>query len=555
MIPLFAQGTVTDLPAPFEIPDIAWSALTPLLVLAVGGLLLLTFSSLIPALQKSSMALTIYTVAISIGAIGTTIPLWNRVQRVCDQGEVCQAGPFSTAATAWGVDGFSLFLTVLLAASVGLSALLVHDYLQRENLVGPEPYVLLMLSASGGVVMASANDLIVVFIGLEILSIAVYVLAGMHLLRLASQEAAIKYLVLGAFASAFFLYGIALVYGATGSTSLIGIQGFLASNVLTSSGTLLAGIAMLLVGFSFKIAAVPFHFWTPDVYQGAPSPIVAYMASGVKVAGFAGLIRVFALAFTDYSADDWRPFMLVLAILTMAVGALLAIVQTDVKRTLAYSSISHAGFIMVGVHSASDVGVSAALFYLGAYTFIVAGSFGVITLVGRRGDNLHELSDYHGLSRRRPMLAVVFTVFLLAQAGVPLTSGFFAKFYVIRSAVDSEDYGLAVVAMITAVIGAFLYLRIIVAMFMSDPLDELASHGHEIDADGNPVVLDDAAVAERKAAREEIEAGEGPAIRVPVMAGVSIGIALVVTVVVGFLPGVMSGFANDALPSLIAAGG
>ncbi len=527
-------------------PEIAWSAFIPLLILAVGGLLLLTFTSLMPAFAKSSWALTGYTVAVAIGTIVACIPLWNRVQRVCEAGEVCQAGAFSTAAGAWGVDGFSIFLTILMAASVALAALVMHDYLETEGLTGPEPYVLLMLSASGGVIMASANDLIVVFIGLEILSIAVYVLAGMHLLRLASQEAAVKYLVLGAFASAFFLYGISMVYGATGSTSLIDIQGFLATNVLTSNGTLLAGIAMLLIGFGFKIAAVPFHAWTPDVYQGAPSPVVAYMASGVKVAGFAGLMRVFLLAFTDYAADDWRPVMLVLAIATMAVGAVLAIVQTDVKRTLAYSSISHAGFIMVGVHAASDVGVSAALFYLAAYTFIVAGSFGVITLVGRKGDNLHALSDYHGLSRRRPMLAVVFTIFLLAQAGVPLTSGFFAKFYVIRAAVEGESYVLAIAAMITAVIGAFLYLRIIVAMFMSDPLDD---HG-EIDAN----LSDEEAAAARIELRDKVTAAEGPPIRIPTLAAVSIGLALLVTVAVGFLPGLVSGFANDALPQLVAAG-
>ena len=518
-----------------NIPTIDWSAFLPLLVLSVGGLLLLTFSSLMPAMQKSAMALTGYTSVVAIATIVTTIPLWQRVHRVCDAGAgSCESGPFSTGAGAWGVDGFSIFLTVLMASAVLLSALVMHDYLQKEGLVGPEPYVLLMLSASGGVVMASANDLIVVFLGLEILSIAVYVLAGMHLLRLASQEAAIKYLVLGAFASAFFLYGIALTYGATGSTNLADINSFLSANVLTSSGVLVAGIAMLPIGFAFKIAAVPFHSWTPDVYQGAPSPIVAYMASGVKVAGFAGLIRVFVLAFSDYEAD-WRPAILVLSVLTMAIGAVLAIVQTDVKRTLAYSSISHAGFILVGVHAFDTEGVSAALFYLAAYTFIVAGSFGVITLVGRQGDMRHDLTDYRGLSRRRPVLAFVFAILLLAQAGVPFTSGFFAKFYVIRAAIEGGSYGLAIAAMVIAVAAAFLYLRIIVAMYMAE--------GEESHA---PAVGD----GDEGAMMEPQMTDDGPAIRIPAMAALSLAIAFIVTVVVGFLPGLVAGFANDAMIAL-----
>jgi NADH-quinone oxidoreductase subunit N len=512
---LLGQLTNDGVPEQLDTPDIAWSALTPLLVLSVGGLLLLTFTSLIPAFRKSSTALTAYTVAVSIGAVATSVPLWLRVQDV-------ERGAFSTAAGAWGVDGFSVFVGVLMAAAAGISALLLHDYLQRENLVGPEPFVLLLLSASGGLVMAAANDLIVTFIGLEILSIAVYVLAGSHVRRQASQEAAIKYFVLGAFASAFFLYGIALIYGATGSTSLFDISSYLNDNVLLSDGTLLAGIGLLLVGFAFKVAAVPFHSWTPDVYQGSPSPVVAYMASGVKVAGFAGMLRVLLLAFTESNAADWQPIIEVLAIASMVLGAFMAIVQDDVKRTLAYSSISHAGFIMIGVRAASDVGTAAALFYLGAYTFIVAGSFGVITLVGRRGDGSHKLTDYHGLAKARPGLALAFTIFLLAQAGVPLTSGFFAKFYVIRSAIEGERYPLAIVAMLTAVVGAYLYLRIIVAMYMA--------------GDGET----------------EAEA-EVAKVAVPPAAGLGLLITLAVTVVVGFLPGLLSNFATDALPALIAA--
>ncbi len=426
-------------------------------------------------------------------------------------------------AQAIGVDGFSVYITILIASAVVLTALIADGYLRQEGMEGPEFYVLMLLSASGGVVMASANDLIVMFLGLEVLSISVYVLAAMHRKRTTSQEAGIKYFVLGAFSSAFFLYGIAMVYGATGSTNMVRIASFLATEVPLTDATLLVGFAFLLVGFGFKIAAVPFHSWTPDVYEGSPTPVVAYMASGVKVAGFAGLIRVFSLTFSTY-ATDWQPIIYALAVLTLVVGAVLAVVQTDVKRMLAYSSINHAGFILLGVEAATAQGTSASLFYLAAYTFMVIGTFGVITVVSRKGDELTKLDDFKGLGGSRPLLAFVFTVFLLAQAGVPLTSGFFAKFYVLEAAVDASSYWLALVAMLTAVISAFLYLRIIVSMYMGaadgdDPLPEL----------------------------------EGPEVKVPAAAGLALAICLAVTVFVGFFPQHLLDLANDAIPVLVAS--
>jgi NADH-quinone oxidoreductase subunit N len=361
--------------------------------------------------------------------------------------------------------------------------------------------------------MAMANDLVVLFLGLEVLSIALYVLAGYDLRRSGSSEAAMKYFVLGAFSSAFLLYGIALVYGATGSTNLGAIAEFLEGNVLTEDGLLLAGFALLLVGLGFKVAAVPFHVWTPDVYQGAPTPVTAFMASASKAAGFAGILRVFVSTFDLYQ-DDWRPVLFVLATLTLLVGSVLAIVQDDVKRMLAYSSISHAGFVLVGVQAASDRGVSAALFYLLAYTFMVVGSFGVVTLVARRGDDDHRLETYRGLATRRPVLAFAFTVFLLAQAGVPFTSGFLAKFNVIGAAVDADSYALAILAMLAAAVSAYLYLRIVVTMYMST------------------------AEGEEPAARERVD--------VPALARVSLAVALAVTVLFGLLPGPAIDWADDA---------
>src|SRR5262245_34298062 len=385
-----------------------------------------------------------------------------------------------------------------------------------------------MLSASGGMVMAAANDLVVTFLGLEILSIAAYVLAAMHLRRIESQEAAIKYFVLGAFSSAFFLYGIALVYGATGTTRLADLgtsAGFgsdVSADVLTRSGPpaiLLAGIGLLLVGFGFKIAAVPFHSWTPDVYQGSPSPSVAFMASAVKAAAFAGLLRVLVEAFEAYS-DEWQPFVFALSVATLLVGSILAVVQDDVKRLLAYSSISHAGFILLGVQAASARGTSSALFYLAAYTFMVVGSFGVVTVVSRTGDDATSLADFRGLATRRPVLALAFTVFLLAQAGVPLTAGFFAKFEVLAASVEEERYALAVIAMVSAVIAAFLYLKIIVAMYMTDGDD-----GGRAGADRRPV---------------------------PFGAALCLAVAAGATLLFGILPGLLDDVTDDAVPVLDA---
>jgi NADH-quinone oxidoreductase subunit N len=370
--------------------------------------------------------------------------------------------------------------------------------------------------------MAMADDLLVVFLGLETLSIAVYVLAAMHLRRAQSQEAGLKYFVLGSFSSAFFLYGIALVYGATGSTNLIAIKDFMSEVVPVQNGLLLLGLAFMLVGLAFKVSAVPFHAWSPDVYDGSPTPVVAFMASVVKVAAFAGLVRVFVLTFENYGST-WRPIVYVLAVLSMVFGSALAIVQSSVKRMLAYSSIAHAGFILMAVQAASDEGNSAVLFYLAAYTFMVIGSFSIVTLVGRTGDGRHSLSDYRGLARTNPILATAFTVFLFAQAGVPFTSGFFAKFYAIIAAVNSNSTPLAIIAMVSAVIGAFLYLRVIVAMFMS---------GGD-DGDDGP--------APSRASRIPIPAG----------AALTIVICLAVTVFYGLVPDALVSPAREGQPVLV----
>jgi len=407
------------------------------------------------------------SLVLSFGGVTAAAALLFRQWR-----EVQDNGAIATIAGMVRVDGFGVFLGGVVVAATVLALLLSVTYVERERLEGPEYLALVLLSATGMLAMTTANDLIVVFLALEILSIPLYVLAAFDRRRLASQEAGIKYFVLGAFSSAVFLYGVALVYGATGTTSLSGIARFLAANTLLDEGVLLIGLGLLMVGLGFKVAAVPFHMWTPDVYQGAPTPVTAFMSSATKVAGFAALLRVLQVSFPLFR-NDWRPAIAALAIASLAVGSVAAVVQTDVKRMLAYSSIAHAGYILVGFAAAavsnpgaSARGLQAALLYLLVYAFMTIGAFAVVTLVARSShDARHTLSEYRGLASRRPVLAGLLAFFLLAQAGVPFTGGFVAKLQVFAAAVDARQYYLAIVGVVAAVVAAFFYLRVVVTMY------------------------------------------------------------------------------------------
>lgn len=514
MIGLIAQAGATERLAT---PDVPWSYLAPILILGVGGMLGVGVVAFVRRRLPRHLA-SWSTVAVGLAALASTIPLWHRVSDA-------DGGAISAVSGAIGIDRFSLFSIGVICISVVLVALLADDYLHREELDGPELYLLMLMAAAGGSIMVSANDLIVLFLGIEIISIASYVMAAMHARRVSSQEAGIKYFVLGGFASAILLYGIAFVYGATGSTSLLRIQSFLSERLLTDNGLLLAGLGLMLVGFGFKVAAAPFHMWAPDVYQGAPTPVSAFMASAVKAAAFAAILRVFVVGFSAYS-ELWRPVVFMMALLSLLTGSVLAVVQSNVKRMLAYSSISHAGFMLVGVEAASAKGTSSTLFYLLAYTFMSVGSFGVVTLIGRTGDGRHQLSDYRGLSKARPGLALLFTVFLLAQAGTPFTAGFVAKFGVIQAAADQSQWALASVAMLTAVISTFMYLRIVVAMYFEGSGDH-----------GEAAVFD------------------GPAVVIPRSAAVALGIALIGTIGLGLFPGPAADLTRDALPELVAPQG
>ena len=314
-----------------------------------------------------------------------------------------------------------------------------------------------------------------------------------------------------------------MTYGATGSTNLTEIANYLAGNIILNNGLLVGGLALMLVGLGFKIAAVPFHVWTPDVYQGAPSPVTGFMAAAAKAAGFSALLRIMLTGLASRRLD-WQPIIWVLAIASMLLGSVLAVVQSDVKRMLAYSSISHAGFILIGLQAGNAVGLSSSLVYLFTYAIVVLGTFGVVTVVGGRGDSRHDLDDYNGLAKRSPFLAVALTVFLLAQAGIPATSGFIAKFGVIRAAADANSYAIAIIAMLISVVGAFFYLRLILRMWAGGD-DNAGDH-----ADGQG---DDNAVAAQ--------------IRMPVATQLAIATAFAFTIAVGILPQTIIDFADRAL--------
>lgn len=457
----------------FLAPDIEWYHLSPIITLVGGAMFLLVVGALTPTWPRNLYAAV---TAVTVSAAGLLAFFhWRTID---------DDGPSTLVSRALAFDTFAQYLTITVCVATLLVALVTADELHRTGRDGPELYALFLVAATGAVVMGAANDLIVLFLGLETLSLALYVLAASDRDRSTSQEAGIKYFVLGGFASAFFLYGIALIYGGTQSTN-IGeiIQSFQTSVVLDGKDSLvLAGIALLIVGLGFKVAAVPFHVWTPDVYEGSPTNVTAFMASVGKAGAFAAMLRVLVIAL-PFHRDDWRPAIWVLALLTLVVGSVLAVVQTDVKRMLAYSSISHAGFILVGVeaagHDAGELvlgdGMPSVLTYLLVYSVLTVGSFAVVALVGRNTGGDTSLDAFKGLAKRRPALALGLTVFLLAQAGVPLTSGFVAKWGVIQAAVAEESYAIALIAMIAAVVAAFLYLRIMVSTWL-EPSGESTTH-------------------------------------------------------------------------------
>jgi NADH-quinone oxidoreductase subunit N len=444
---------------PIEIPTLAFQPVVPEMILVGTAILVLLIDAIRPT-RDQALSLTLSLAALAAAAF-YSIVLWE-----WSGGPTVLGGMVST-------DRFGVFFREVILGSTVIALLFSHTYLTRTAEARGEFYALMLFAAAGMTLIAVAADLILVFLALEILSLSLYVMAGFSWRRLASQEASLKYFLLGAFSSAFFLYGIAFAYGATGTTSIGAMARALSGESGTTLALALVAGGLLLVGFAFKVAAVPFHMWTPDVYQGAPTPVTAFMAAGTKVAAFAALLRVLSSALGPVSWD-LRPGLWAIAAVTMVLGSTLAIAQTDVKRMLAYSSIAHAGFVLVGVVAVSEAGVSGSMFYLVAYAAMILGGFGVAALVSGRGEERTSLAAYAGLARRSPWLAALLALFLLSLAGIPPTAGFIAKVVVFQAAVQAGQSALVVIAVLASVVAAFFYLRLIVVMYMREPEETAA---------------------------------------------------------------------------------
>jgi NADH-quinone oxidoreductase subunit N len=369
------------------------------------------------------------------------------------------------------VDGFATFFRILVIGVGILAVLASYRYLARENAEPGEYHALILFSVMGQCVMVTANELIMIFIGLEISSISTYVLAGYLRDDKRNNEAALKYFLLGSFATGFFLYGVALIYGLTGSTTLPLIR-----NAVPGVSPVFVGVAaaLMLVGLLFKVSGAPFQVWAPDVYQGAPVPVSAFMSAGPKAAAFAILLRIFMTDFKPINTG-WEPLVWISALLSMTIGNFAALTQSNIKRLLAYSSIAHAGYVLVAVTAQSDAGASAAMFYLAAYALMNVGAFAVVTHLCGKGEKHVSIDDFSGLATTQPLTAGLLTVFLLSLIGVPLTAGFFGKFYIFQAALESHLVWLAVLGLLNSAVAAYYYLRILVVMYMKEP-SEFASH-------------------------------------------------------------------------------
>ena len=439
------------------IPAVAWSAIGPELILSLTAIALLLINVL--AKKGAKGAIPYLSLAGIVVALLLCVSLWGKSEYAFNRMVV--------------VDNYSLFFKIILLITAGLTVLMSIRFLQMEEFEYGEYYILVLFAAVGMMLMASAADLIIIFLGLETFSLSVYVLAGFFRTQPKSSESSLKYFLLGAFSTGFLLYGIALIYGATGTTNLKGIYEFVRKIQLLTDPLLLIGMGLLIVGFGFKVASVPFHMWTPDVYEGAPTSITAFMSVGPKAAGFAAFLRVFLYALSSLQTD-WVWILWVLAVLTMTLGNVVAIAQKNIKRMLAYSSIAHAGYILVAMVAASELGTASVLYYLLAYAFMNLGAFGVVILYGRKGEENINIGDYSGMASKYPLLAAAMAIFMFSLAGIPPTAGFVGKFYIFSSAIKAGYIGLAIIGVLNSALSVYYYLRVTVMMYMRNPEKEFA---------------------------------------------------------------------------------
>lgn len=478
-----APALVMAAEAPFTLPSVNYYAIAPILILFGAAVLSVVVEAFVPRGGRRPTQLVLVIGSI-VAALVVTVDL-RGTRLVTGEGAIAVDGP---TLVLWG----ALLIIGLLAAFLmaersidplgdafaprasALPGSEDEQQFTKRGYLQTEVWPFLLFALTGMLTFVAANDFLLMFVALEVMSLPLYLLAGMaRRRRLLSQESALKYFLLGAFSSAFFLYGAALLYGYSGSVSFITLSETLSAK--PGEGTLVAvGIALVMVGLLFKIAAVPFHQWTPDVYQGAPTPVTAFMAATVKIAAFAALLRLLYVSLGGLRWD-WTPMLWIIAGLTMVIGSVLAITQTDIKRMLAYSSIAQAGFILIGVVAASPEGLASSIFYLIAYAFTTIGTFAVVSMVRNASGEATSLSAWVGLGRKSPVIAAVFSFFLLSLAGIPLTSGFVGKFAVFSAGIASGAGWLVIVGVIASIVAAFFYVRVIVLMYFSEPTADTAS--------------------------------------------------------------------------------
>jgi NADH-quinone oxidoreductase subunit N len=476
------------------IPAVDYIRIFPELVLSVFGIIVMMIDPVLPEQSPKKPLGVIAVIGVLAGLAATAY----------------QTGFYGSAFyNTVSVDTFSVFFHVVVLLIALVVILISFEYLDVQRIRSGEYYALILFGTVGMMLMSAAVELVLIFIALEISSISTYILAGMRRRAAESAEASLKYFLLGSFATAFFLYGVALIFGATGTTNVYGIAHYFQ----TQQASVLAYLAvgLMFVGLGFKVASAPFHVWTPDVYEGSPAPVVALMSTGPKAAAFAVLLRVLFAT----GAPGWFWMIWISAALSMTLGNISALVQQNIKRLLAYSSIAHAGYVLLAFAAARQAGISAAIFYLASYAAMNVGAFAVVSHFASAGEKHVTLDDYSGLGRRSPLLAAILTIFLLSLIGIPVTGGFFAKFYVFSAALQSNLVGLTIIGVINSAIAAYYYLRVIVYMYMRD---------------------------------ERVEA---PVARIPAGLGVGLAISLVATIYLGVMPGRVLEYAIQSAQDLL----